>query len=67
MLDGVYPGIPGLLVLGHQVQLVHVGLRGEDQGEGSFSSDLSKPKRIKILFGNPTKLCLEPIVISLHT
>ena len=56
MLDGVHPGVPGLLVLGHQVQLVHVGLRVEDQGEGSLSSDLSKPKIIKIVFGNPTKL-----------
>ena len=43
VLDGLHPDIPGLLVLSHQVQLMHVWLRVENQGEGSFIAYLSKP------------------------
>ena len=45
--DGVHPGITSLLILGHQVQHLHAGVRAEDQGEGSVGGDVVKPTMLK--------------------
>ena len=40
MPEGVHPGVPRVIVLGHQVQPEDTGLRCEDEGEGSVVGDV---------------------------